>query len=332
MKGNLDVRRPDDVSRARAILRAALGDAVLAELHRPALVWDVLAIVLVWATIGGCAYHLATAQWGFSWIVALVVQGFAQQLLILLFHDAFLHRRLGGDRWGWFLSCFLTMPLFIRPTAYKVFHLEHHRHIGMDLDTEAFKQNVDTPFKRLALATLPGYLMQRKWPVRDHLLTPKDRARLRLEARIQAVFAMMLLVGLVLWPRAIGLGYILPLFVTMPIASVSRIILEHAEANPENPFHLATFYRTGILTRVLFLWDSGDCHVIHHIYATIPFYRIGRAIDLMRPILVEHGVVERRSLVALFWGYFVKNFPHRTLWPVGAGQVTEPLVPREKSA
>lgn len=310
------MRPSDDATRARAIVRAALGDAVLAELHKPAPALDALAIAMVWATIIACAMQLATGTFGPLWVLALFVQGFAQQLLILVFHDLFLHRRLGGERWGWLLSCILTMPLFIRPTAYKIFHLEHHRHIGTDLDTEAFKQNVDTRWKRFAMATLPGFVAQRRWPVRDHLATPRDRLRLRAEGRIQSVFGVALLVGLFLFPKYIGLGYVLPLVLTMPIASITRIILEHAEADSTNPFHLATYYRTGFLTRVFFLWDSGDCHQIHHLYATIPFYRMGRAIELMRPILLAHGVVERRSLLALFWGYFIANFPHRTKWPL----------------
>lgn len=317
------MRRPDDATRARAVIRAAIGDAALDELHRPAPHLDLLAVASVWATILLCGSHLARAPIGPSWVLALLVQGFALQLLILLFHDLFLHRRLGGDRWGWALSCALTTPLFIRPTAYKIFHLEHHRHIGTALDTEAFKQDVDTPWKRLALSTLPGFVAQRRWPVRKQGISPRDRARLRLESGIQLVFGVALVAGLVCWPRALGLGFLLPLATTMPVASVLRIILEHAEADPDNPFHLATFYRTGLVTRVLFLWDSGDCHLIHHLYATIPFYRIGRAIELMRPVLLAHGVIERRSLLGLLRGYFIENHPHRTRWPGGEASVEE---------
>ena len=74
-------------------------------------------------------------------------------------------------------------------------------------------------------------------------------------------------------------GYILPLFVVLPVANALRTILEHAETNPQNLFHCATFYRTGLLTRFLFFWDAGDCHLVHHIFPNIPFYRMGKAVE-----------------------------------------------------
>lgn len=208
------------------------------------------------------------------------------------------------------------MPTFICPTAYEAFHLEHHRHLGTDLDTEGYKQGVDTPFKRLALATLPGFMLQRRWPFPDDALSAGMKIKLKWERRL--LLPMAAIWGLALWsfPQTVFWGLVLPILVTFPIAIATRIILEHSESDSlNNPFHVAIFYRTGFLSRSLLLWSAGDCHLIHHLYATIPAYKTSRAIELIRPILIEHGVIERTSLLAVLKGYFIKNYAHRTLWP-----------------
>ncbi len=85
-------------------------------------------------------------------------------------------------------------------------------------------------------------------------------------------------------------------------------------ADPDNRFHVATYYRTGPWTRALFLWDCGDCHLVHHVFDQIPFYRMGQAVDLLRPILLRAGVIQRTSLWTLLRGYYVDVLPHRARW------------------
>jgi fatty acid desaturase len=66
------------------------------------------------------------------------------------------------------------------------------------------------------------------------------------------------------------------------------------------------------VTRPLFFWDAGDCHVVHHLYPAIPFHRTGEALSILTPLLKEHGARERRSLVDVIPGYFVRNEPQRS--------------------
>lgn len=305
------------MTEVRVALRSALGDRTLRELQRPDARLDALGFVAVWAAVLGLGVGLVVLPAGPLWplwLLCLVLQGFALQLLALLFHDLFLHRGVGGPRWSWPLAVVCTLPLFIRPTAYLLFHRRHHRYLGTDEDSEAFKQEVDTRWKRIALATLPGFLAQRRWPIAAEDVSPRMAARLRTETMLVRGYALVLVLALVLWPREVGLAYLLPLVLTMPLASVLRILLEHAEADPDNRFHVATYYRTGFFTRVLFLWDCGDCHLVHHAFDQIPFYRMGRAVELLRPFLLRAGVVSRTSLVALLRGYYVEVFPHRARW------------------
>ena len=93
---------------------------------------------------------------------------------------------------------------------------------------------------------------------------------------------------------------------------------------PENPFHVATFYRTGPVSRLLFLWDSGDCHLIHHLYATIPYYRIGRAVTRLygRSCSRTASSSDARSAASL--GVVRRRHAHGTPWPASAADRGEP--------
>ena len=103
-------------------------------------------------------------------------------------------------------------------------------------------------------------------------------------------------------------------------------VLEHADADPDNPFNWSTWYRTGPVTRLLFFWDSGDCHVIHHIYPRLPFYNMSRAVRLMEPVMTAAGVVQRHSFLQMLKGWFIDNHPHRSQWPMdGRPNQSRPL-------
>lgn len=141
-----------------------------------------------------------------------------------------------------------------------------------------------------------------------------ERRRLAVEKTAVRLFLLAVVSCTALWPHQLLAGYILPLLIATPLASTLRTILEHSDVDPRNAFHVGTYYRTNALTRFIFVADSGDCHLVHHIFDHIPWYRMGRAVRLMRPVLMEKGVVERRSLIELLAGWFIYAFPHRSLW------------------
>lgn len=71
---------------------------------------------------------------------------------------------------------------------------------------------------------------------------------------------------------------------------------------------------TGPVSRLLFFWDSGDCHIVHHFFPAIPFYRISSALQLMNPIFKEKGAVEQKLLAKIIYQWFVENRVHGTNW------------------
>jgi len=311
-----------DLNVVRAAIKRQLGAKALKDLHREDWRLDALGVVACWGMVAALFVLLARLPLGLLWCLCFAAQGFALQALGLLSHDAFIHRRIWGDRGSWIGSIISSYPVLLLPTWYLMAHRDHHTHLGTDKDTETYKQNLDTIWKRVFFLTALGDRAAKlgKLSKTDVLMpvllpkTEKERRRLTVERAGIVLFALGVVVAAMMWPRCVLAGYVLPLLIAAPVASTLRVILEHADVDPANDFHLGTYYRTGVITRLLFVADSGDCHLIHHIFSHIPWYRMGQATRLMRPILIERGVVERRSLLQLVVGWFVRAYPHRSLW------------------
>ena len=316
-----------DFRAAREALVAEFGRDAIARLHRQSAFLDWLAIVSLWALFGGLIYLLGTLPIGVAWAACALLQGFVVMAFGYLLHDLFVHRRVGGrwfSRWMGAVCGALANQL---STPYAETHHDHHGHTGVEVD-EAYKEDLDTRWKRWFFLTPAGYLIALQRGLRGKrayevpgppgafgkILDEPTIREFRRDRWIWRLLWLVLIASAFFWPRFVLLGYVVPLFVVLPLANAVRLVLEHAETNPGNPYHCATYYRTGFFTRVLFFGDAGDCHLVHHVFPLIPFYRMGEAVDLTRPFFLRHGVRERRSLATLIYGYFIRNELHRSLW------------------
>jgi len=300
-----------------------IGDKEYKRMHQSNTLLDIFAVSMTIFIFFALIFLIGMVDPLWQKGVLIFIQGFFIQTMALISHDIFVHRRLGKDNLlSWVACMVLTMARFSVPTGYKQTHLKHHRYIGGEKDTEKYKQHLDTRFRRFLFSTFPGvkiahggYLSRETKP---YLKVNSQNAKVMHRAKVEQWILRGLLFSLVplavLFPQHVILGFLIPAMVITPIAGTLRIILEHAEVNPDNPYHIATYYRTGYFSQLVFLWDSGDCHLIHHIFPGIPFYRMRRANNLIRPFLLKNGVVERTSFKSLLVGWYVKNHPHRSLW------------------
>jgi len=319
-----------DIKRAQREITDALGQDVLDDLHKEQPLFDWIAVVFSWSAFGALIYLLGKLPFGPWFVVCCIAQAFVLLSFAYQMHDIWLHRRIGGRGFSHWAALVSGMVAFQLAARYARLHPDHHRYVNTDADEE-YKLDLDTRWKRWLFMTPIGYLLTFRGHLRRERspkypspegsfakrpLNPRQLRLHKVEKTILRYFWGVLAILLILFPRFVGLGYLLPLAVMLPIANGIRIILEHAEVNPENMYHCATYYRTGPVTRPLFFWGAGDCHLVHHIFPEIPWYRLGKACDLMRPFLIDHGVRERRSLPKLLYGYFVKGEPYRALWNV----------------
>jgi fatty acid desaturase len=318
---------PHDFRGARRAIVDAIGRETLVALHRANPFLDWLAFGLHWALFGALVWLLGTLPPGPLWIACFVLQGFVIMAFGYVLHEFFVHRKVGGARFSYWAAVVSGTLCYQPGTLYGFTHGYHHVYTGTDPD-EAYKQDLDRRWKRFFVLTPVGYVMAfrrmlanprpPRYPApEDAFGKPRDgklRRRMRIERRVMVLFWAALGVAAAFAWRFVLFGYVAPLLVALPLANGVRIVLEHAETNPENAFHCATYYRCGPLTRLLFFWDGGDCHLVHHLFPNIPFYNIPKASRLIHPLLLRSGVRERKSLPALCWGYFVRNEPHRALW------------------
>ena len=319
---------PNDYVTARRLITRTLGIAAIQRIHKQDPFRDWPAIIVQPAIFTILVVALTRLSFGPLWLACFVLQGFMLQILGYTTHDLFVHRRVAGRRFGYALGVLFQLPVFYRRTWYALYHLDHHEYMGTERDTEAYKQDLDTRWKRFLCLTVVGFALARGRKLKpSHAVAPEIGKgplkmptdptilrRLRRERFIVRIVAAALVPLSILWWQPVILGFVLPLLIVVPVAGMVRLILEHGEVNPKSIFNCATFYRTGLVSRLLFFWDAGDCHIVHHIYPAIPFYRMGEALALIRPILLAQGARERRSLAALLYGFFIRNEPHRTLW------------------
>jgi fatty acid desaturase len=326
-----DPTRELQLRAARAIIARELGPERLARLHETNMAIDLAAIGGLIALFLACAWQLATgsaADW--LWWVCLFLQGDVIVVMAILNHDAFVHRKLLPTPLRWVVSSVLAWPAQLRSALYESQHLTHHRMLGTDGDTEMHKHGIDTAFKRIVYAT-PALIVFRAIFYRGLIVNRKAKpahggeSRLRWEKGTRYTIVALALASLAWDWRLLVIGYLLPFVTVSPMVNTLRIVLEHFDLGRGNPLWVGTNYRTGIVTRVMFWWGAGDCHMVHHFYANIPFYRMGQALKLMRPILIRHGVYEHRSLMQLMAQWFSGSRAH---WSVPPAAANEEAVPK----
>jgi fatty acid desaturase len=309
------------LARAQGSIRSFLGSAHLADLHRPnpfldfgtILALPLLAIVI----IAGCFLLNSLAL-----LCGLALaQGIVLQLFGLLNHEFFVHRKVGGQ-FSYWLSVAFTLPIQLSSTRYADAHWAHHEFVGSADDAESYKLDLDSRFKKLLFMTVVGT----KWAASGkmgggrapyfELRKPTSRAVRR--ARVEKIFLLLFLGGAgvvtVLYPIPMLFGYFLPLLVILPLLNSLRILLEHAEMQTENVYSIASRFQCGIVEDLVFLYDSGEYHLIHHFLPNVPYYRMRRARSLLDPFFDVHQVEHSRGWLHLLSNWFWRNKPHGGWW------------------
>jgi fatty acid desaturase len=318
---NAETVQPPGPNRSIALLQRhfheVLGRERIQALHRELPWLDALALIALPSVFLGLAVLLGRRPIDIGWAAAFVAQGFVLMQFGLACHE-WRHRGYPSGRFGRFVHFLLLMPVYRSATHYMYWHAIHHSHLGQPGDSEWFKRYIDTPWRRLLHATIIGVAFPRLvLPRRPQSLRgpakPYDAATaaaITREKRGLLLFTLAWLALAAVWPREVLLGYLLPLVVVTPLASTVRTVIEHSTFDAGNPFAIACHYRTTPLTRIIFFWNSGDCHLVHHVFPRMPFYRIPQALRWMRPEFLRHGVTDERSLARLVWEWFTRRRPY----------------------
>jgi len=95
-----------------------------------------------------------------------------------------------------------------------------------------------------------------------------------------------------------------------------RYLLEHGAQDHENPLSQGTFYESGWLLKFLYFGvPQGDCHIVHHLYPTMPHYNIlFKATKKVNKVLEANGVKKYTSMWWLLKQWWVTQLPYATVW------------------
>lgn len=301
--------------KARELMSRELGNDTIKQLHRRNKRLDIAAAILPILLAALNFYLLNRVSVRILWLCLLIFQGWLLATLGLIAHELFTHRKVFGERLSYLTSFIFYFPIGFIPTAYYDVHMQHHRYLNTEKDTEviAIKSLGDTPYLRWLFFTFIGQLIASSYMLQawHH---PKNIRRLIFEYLLYVCFLTSVVVFAIHWPGQMLSGYLLPLMMVSPVFSAIRYVLEHADYDPETPMQIATCYQGNTLIHGVFFYDSGECHLIHHLYAGIPYYRMWAARRVMRPIFIKHGVTIHQSLGKLIYGFLIKHMPTRTPW------------------
>lgn len=302
-----------DWVKIRQYFESALGEDTIKYLHTRNHYIDWLTLVALFTLFILFMYYLGNFSFSLMWVLFFILQGFLIQIINIYAHDNCTHYRLAGkyskyiDR----ICCYIGFRI---PSEYREFHLGHHRSLNTQDDPEQMiieAMGKHTRLKRLLSFTifilfmLPNNVVPYPKPVQQEI---------QYEKKMLWAFSVVLIILLIIFPKFIFFGYLLPFLLVTPFASMTRFLLEHTDIERGDSLQIATFYRTNWLTKLLFFYASGDCHLVHHIYPGIQYYRMTKAVKLFRPLLLTKGVREHRSLFKLYYQFIIELKPIRGSW------------------
>lgn len=270
--------------------------------HNPAR-W-LLGCAQEWATVALLVW--ACNYFGKWWLYpfAIFIIGTRQHALGIMAHEA-THYTVARSRfWNDLLgNIFAAYPLTYSIQGYRTNHLRHHRYLETDKDPERtaldlYKEEWTYPMKRLKF-----YLLL----ISDALLVKQIRAvhlvRYVWEVptgpvpHVIGVFVMHASVVLIAWKTGYLWSYVLlwlvPLFSVAIMCFRIRTASEHSAIGPpedrytrQTPDTLATTRTTvgGPIGKWLFAPHNMAYHIEHHLYPSVPVFRLKRLHETLRQI------------------------------------------------
>ena len=267
---------------------------------------------LEWA----CIIALAMlATWSAHWAVSLLCMlliATRQHALLALMHE-YSHYQLSRKH-GWLNDLvgdvFTAFPFFITIHGFRRNHMQHHRHAWTERDpnyvASAKKRRYQFPKTRsqvwleIARHTIGWYTLQelKSYTVDAGMATALPRSTVL----SRFVFALLLLATVAyfdLW-RPVLLYWIVPLATFLMAILYVRDLGEHFGL-PASGFDSARTMQVGPLERLLIAQNGVNFHADHHLFPSVPFFRLGRLHRALKmdPAFRERAVITRGYLTGL---------------------------------
>jgi fatty acid desaturase len=266
--------------------------AILQRLHQRNPRWNLVGLLypILWITSAWLMERFSI--WPVQ-VAGIVIIGVSIQAMAILMHEA-LHRnffrRPGPDRWAAFA---FGSPAFFSGTAYKVAHLNHHRHTRTELDQDEISNYCRTraQFRALFYAwfvvgtLLYFFIVPRK---ALSIATAVERRRIRGEyAAMLGIYAGVIAACIATrHVRELLLYWLIPAQVAMAFSNV-RGLAEHLCTGQGSVISRTRTTTSNVL--VSFLMCNLNYHLEHHLFPGIPWYNLRKAHRVLLPLYAKTG-------------------------------------------
>jgi fatty acid desaturase len=271
--------------------------------------WNLILILypLVWALTASAMSYIGT--W---WSIALgvVIIGICIQAMAILMHEA-LHNNLFRhpplDRWS---TRLLAIPAGFSGTAYRVAHINHHRHTRTQFDQDEIGNYCKSQFHYRVLFYawfLFGtifYMLIVPWKALK-IANYVDRRAIIFEYIVMLAVYCVVIFMAYRFGRLFDVLYfwIFPIQVAILFSNV-RALAEHHGTGLETVISRSRTTRSNRF--VSFLMCNLNYHLEHHLFPGVPWYNLPRLHAVLEPLYRENSAAIERS----YTGYAMRSLLH----------------------
>ncbi len=239
--------------------------------------------------------------------------GARQHALGILMHDGahyllFKNRRLNAI----VSELFLAWPLFITMRAYRGDHFAHHRHVNTERDPDLVrKQSSASEWEfPTSWGALGALLARDVFGLNTHqqfleladMSKQKDTARGIDPYAVARMLYYVLILSVVIYFRLWStflLLWVVPLLTWLKMIMRIRSIAEHFAIENDHVYTRSRTTLPSLLERVFVAPRNINFHLEHHLYPSVPFFRLPQ----LRALLMKDPVFQSRAHVtSTYWG------------------------------
>ncbi len=275
--------------------------------------WRRIAEIAFFAALCGTGMALGLAgmatagplEWPLR-LASVAVVAAALNAFYLLSHDGHHHLLFRSTAVNHGVNIALCVPLLHSPTAYRVLHELHHRHLGGPGDPDEFRNYTDSPrirwtlqWVRLTMGTL--VYMPMIPVVAWRRAGGQDRWRLALE---YAAMTVIWIPTFALVPIGVLFQVWLGPGILVGYISAVRALAQHALTDAHDPLLASRSVQSNPV--VSFFLLNENYHLEHHLFPEVPSYNLPRLRALIGTRLPH--TIEARSYSRFLAGFVDRSF------------------------
>lgn len=250
------------------------------------------------------------AWWAILLALPLYIIAAASLHGISLFTHEGVHGVLSRNRaWNHILSALCAMPVLQNFAAYRVLHLKHHRHLGLEGDPDHYKNYTSWSWLVFAMhwgrliLGYPAYITA--IPILGFRQgTWKDRFYIIAELLVMATFIFLVCISPLSWVLLLHM-WLIPMLIINTMVNI-RGMSQHTLLEHESDTIKGT--RT-ILTNPItkFFMCNENYHLEHHLYPNIPWYNLPETHRQLKEDLTKKGAPYIPSYFAFVYDFIIAS-------------------------